>query len=104
MATDGKPFPLAVIFRPWKHTSGQISFLKWAVCAPKEVFDFSHAQRLVEMEDTRKCDNYSWACIDLVSTLLVLAEFDESSVRAMFENPLQYNKELLLINLVQNVS
>lgn len=40
------PFPLkAICGSVWKNIEGQISFLKYAVSAPPEVFTFAHSGR-----------------------------------------------------------
>lgn len=40
------PFPLkAICGSIWKNIEGQISFLKYAVSAPPEVFTFAHSGR-----------------------------------------------------------
>jgi CCR4-NOT transcription complex subunit 1 len=41
-----EPFPLhAICGSVWKNTEGQLSFLKYAVSAPPEVFTFAHSAR-----------------------------------------------------------
>jgi len=41
-----EPFPLHAIYGSvWKNTEGQLSFLKYAVYAPPEIFTFAHSAR-----------------------------------------------------------
>ena len=41
-----EPFPLhAICGSIWKNTEGQLSFLKYAVSAPPEIFTFAHSGR-----------------------------------------------------------
>lgn len=40
------PFPLHALCRSvWKNVEGQLSFLRYAVSAPPEVFTFAHSSR-----------------------------------------------------------
>lgn len=40
------PFPLAAVCgNVWRNTEGQLSFLKYAVSVPPEVFTFAHCKR-----------------------------------------------------------
>ncbi|PWA70614.1 transcription regulator [Artemisia annua] len=40
------PFPLAAVFgNVWRNIEGQLSFLKYVVSAPPEVFTFAHYKR-----------------------------------------------------------
>lgn len=41
-----EPFPLhAICGSVWKNVEGQLSFLKYAVSAPPEIFTFAHSER-----------------------------------------------------------
>jgi CCR4-NOT transcription complex subunit 1 len=44
------PFPLDYLFDNWKNTSGQLSFLKLAVAAPPDVFNFANSSRRIDVE------------------------------------------------------
>ncbi|XP_065859281.1 uncharacterized protein [Euphorbia lathyris] len=102
------PFPLhAICGFVWKNTLGQISFLKYAVMAPPEVFTFVHSGRQLVYNDAvhgHKLQvghaNYAWLCLDLLDVLCQLSERGHSSsVRSMLEYPLKHCPEILLLGV-----
>ncbi|KAF5731634.1 Ccr4-not transcription complex putative isoform 1 [Tripterygium wilfordii] len=102
------PFPLhAICGSLWKNTDGQLSFLKYAVKAPPEIFTFVHSSRqLVYMDALHSHElqpgqtNHSWLCIDLLDVLCELAERGHaSSVRSILENPVEHCPEVLLLGM-----
>ncbi|CAI9292306.1 unnamed protein product [Lactuca saligna] len=102
------PFPLsAVCGNVWKNTEGQLSFLKYAVSVPPEVFTFAHCERQVAYVDavnTPKFQsgyaNHAWLCLDLLEVLCQLAERGlAKSVRLLLEYPLKHCPEVLLFGM-----
>lgn len=103
-----EPFPLhAICGSVWKNTEGQLSFLKYAVTAPSEVFSFAHSVRQLEYIDSihgHKLQvghaNHAWLCLDLLDVLCQLAERGHAStVRSMLQYPLQHCAEVLLLGM-----
>ncbi|CAA2972771.1 Hypothetical predicted protein [Olea europaea subsp. europaea] len=101
-------FPLhAVCGCVWKNVEGQISFLKYAVSAPPEIFSFAHSGRQLAFADAVIGDkfqsghlNHAWFCYDLLEVLCQLAERGYASfVLSILENPLNYCPEILLLGL-----
>ncbi|KAK7277081.1 hypothetical protein RIF29_18231 [Crotalaria pallida] len=103
-----EPFPLhAICGSVWKNTDGQLSFLKYAVAAPPEVFTFAHSARQLAFIDVVNApklqnghSNHAWLCLDLLDVLCQLAERGHaSSVRSILENPLKDCPEVLLLGM-----
>ncbi|KAG8653698.1 CCR4-NOT transcription complex subunit 1-like isoform X2 [Manihot esculenta] len=101
-------FPLhAICGSLWKNTQGQLSFLKYAVLAPPEVFTFGHSGRQLVYNDAvhgHKLhpghSNHAWFCLDLLDVLCQLAEMGHSSsIRSMLEYPLKHCPEILLLGM-----
>ncbi|CAK9174200.1 unnamed protein product, partial [Ilex paraguariensis] len=101
-------FPLhAVCGSVWKNSEGQLSFLKYAVSVPPEVFTFAHSGRQLAYIDAVNGHkfqlghaNHAWLCLDLLEVLCQLAERGHaSSVRALLEYPLKYCPEILLLGM-----
>ncbi|KAL3537028.1 hypothetical protein ACH5RR_000394 [Cinchona calisaya] len=113
-------FPLhAVCGSVWTNTEGQLSFLKYAVAVPPEVFTFAHSGRQLAYLDAVNGHkfqighaNHAWLCLDLLEVLCQLAERGHAStVRSILEYPLKQCPEILLLgmahvntayNLIQN--
>ncbi|CAA0842704.1 transcription regulators [Striga hermonthica] len=113
------PFPLhAICGFVWKNIEGQLSFLKYAVSVPPEVFTFAHSERQLSYGDAVAepfppgKSNHAWLCLDLLDVLCQLSERGNASlVRSVLEKPLNNCPELLLLgmahvntayNLIQN--
>ncbi|OMP00668.1 hypothetical protein COLO4_12469 [Corchorus olitorius] len=103
-----EPFPLhAICGSVWKNIEGQLSFLKYAVSAPPEVFTFAHSLRQLGYMDAvhgHKLHlgnaNHAWLCLDLLDVLCQLAERGHTSfVRSMLEYPLKHCPEILLLGM-----
>ncbi|XVF22765.1 hypothetical protein REPUB_Repub12eG0199200 [Reevesia pubescens] len=103
-----EPFPLhAICGSVWKNIEGQLSFLKYAVSAPPEVFTFAHSLRQPAYMDAvhgHKLhlgnENHAWLCLDLLDVLCQLAERGHTSfVRSMLEYPLKHCPEVLLLGM-----
>ncbi|XAR63221.1 hypothetical protein NMG60_11023087 [Bertholletia excelsa] len=102
------PFPLhAVCGSVWKNTEGQLSFLKYAVSVPTEVFTFAHSGRQLAYVDAvhgHKFQlgqaNHAWLCLDLLEVLCQLAERGHANaIRAMLKHPLEHCPEALLLGM-----
>ncbi|XVF33558.1 hypothetical protein REPUB_Repub17cG0178700 [Reevesia pubescens] len=103
-----EPFPLhAICGSVWKNIEGQLSFLKYAVSAPPEVFTFAHSLRQLAYMDAVHGHNlqlgngnHAWQCLDLLDVVCQLAERGHASfVRSMLEYPLQHCPEVLLLGM-----
>ncbi|XP_020232404.1 CCR4-NOT transcription complex subunit 1 isoform X1 [Cajanus cajan] len=108
LACKQEPFPLhAICGSVWKNTEGQLSFLKYAVSAPPEMFTFAHSGRLLAYVDAingHKLQNghanHAWLCLDLLDVLCQLAEKGHASiVRSILEYPLKHCPEVLLLGM-----
>ncbi|GAB2232300.1 hypothetical protein Drorol1_Dr00011332, partial [Drosera rotundifolia] len=103
-----EPFPLAaVIGSIWDNAEGQLSFLKYAISAPPEVFTFSHSLRQLANIDavhglkTEVANsNHAWLCLDLLDIFCQFAERGHAAVvLSMLEYPLQHCPEVLLLGI-----
>ncbi|XP_031259158.1 CCR4-NOT transcription complex subunit 1-like [Pistacia vera] len=104
------PFPLhAVCGSVWKNADGQLSFLRYAVSAPPEIFTFDHSVKklaynevLYGYEHPDGPGNHAWLSLDLLEVLCQLAERGHmGSVRAMLEYPLKHTPGILLLGIAQ---
>ncbi|XP_058085160.1 uncharacterized protein LOC131232729 isoform X2 [Magnolia sinica] len=102
------PFPLHAIYGSvWKNAEGQLSFLRYAVAAPPEIFTFSHSARQLSYADAlhgsklpNGNSNQAWACLDLLEVLCQLAERGHTtSVRTILEHPLKQCPDLLIMGM-----
>ncbi|KAJ1388195.1 CCR4-NOT transcription complex subunit 1, CAF1-binding domain [Sesbania bispinosa] len=103
-----EPFPLhAICGSVWKNTEGQLSFLKYAVSAPPEMFTFAHSVRQLAFVDAingHKLQNghanHAWLCLELLDVLCQLAEKGHASiVRSILDYPLKHCPEVLLLGM-----
>ncbi|XP_031390313.1 CCR4-NOT transcription complex subunit 1 isoform X2 [Punica granatum] len=103
-----EPFPLeAICGSVWENSEGQLSFIKYAVSAPPEVFTFVHSSRQLAYADAVQGHklqlghaNHAWLCIDLLTVLCQLAERGHAnSVRSILQYPLKYCPEVLLLGM-----
>ncbi|KAJ0100167.1 hypothetical protein Patl1_19850 [Pistacia atlantica] len=104
------PFPLhAVCGSVWKNADGQLSFLRYAVSAPPEIFTFDHSVKKLACNEVLYCyehpdgpGNHAWLSLDLLEVLCQLAERGHmGSVRAMLEYPLKHTPGILLLGIAQ---
>lgn len=101
----------------WTNTTGQLSFLKLALAAPPDVFNFATAPRRQSPIDAIPSKsvpplgpppppaappNSPWYSLALIETLLKLAETEHhTALRAIFDAPIKQCPELLLLGLTQ---
>ncbi|XP_075501008.1 uncharacterized protein LOC142539437 isoform X2 [Primulina tabacum] len=104
------PFPLhAICGFIWKNVEGQLSFLKYAISMPPEVFTFAHSERQMAYDDVvtgHKFQsgqfNHAWTCHDLLEVLCQLAERGHANfVRSAIKNPLNHCPEVLLLGMAR---
>ncbi|KAL3649432.1 hypothetical protein CASFOL_005835 [Castilleja foliolosa] len=104
------PFPLhAICGFVWKNVEGQLSFLKYAVSVPPEVFTFAHSERQLSYGDAVTEHiyqpgqvNHAWLCHDLLEVLCQLSEMGHAScVRSVLEKPLNDCPELLVLGMAR---
>ncbi|KAL8129102.1 hypothetical protein V2J09_018257 [Rumex salicifolius] len=104
------PFPIhSICGSVWNNAEGQLSFLKYAVSSPAEMFTFSRSARQLELLDSiqglkleSQLFNHAWFCLDLLDVLCQLAERGyRASVQSILEYPLKHCPEVLLLGLAQ---
>ncbi|KAK6936303.1 CCR4-NOT transcription complex subunit 1, HEAT repeat [Dillenia turbinata] len=104
------PFPLhAICGSVWKNVDGQLSFLRYAISAPPEVFTFAHSVRQMAYSDVLRgfelpqgLGNHAWLSLDLLEVLCKLAERGHAgSVREILTVPLKHSPEVLLLGIAQ---
>ncbi|KAK3001360.1 hypothetical protein RJ639_021139, partial [Escallonia herrerae] len=99
------PFPLhAICGSVWKNIDGQISFLRYAVSAPPEVFTFGHSPRRLACSDAvRGYEGHdAWLSLDLMEVFCQLAERGyQEFVREALKLPLKQCPEVLLLGIAQ---
>ncbi|KAM7260736.1 hypothetical protein ACFE04_026211 [Oxalis oulophora] len=102
------PFPLhAICGSVWRNTEGQLSFLRYALLAPPEVFTFAHSGRNLAYVDTvhgHKLQlgpaNHAWLCLDLIDVLCQLAERGHVHfVRSLLQYPLAQCPDVLFLGM-----
>ncbi|KAJ0245364.1 Transcription regulator [Hirschfeldia incana] len=103
------PFPLdALCGSVWKNVEGQISFLKYAIASPPEVFTFMHSpRRLVYIDDNMHShenqlgiSNEAWLSLDLLDVLCQLAERGHTVlVSSLLQYPLTQCPKTLLFGM-----
>ncbi|KAH9627459.1 hypothetical protein KSS87_006150 [Heliosperma pusillum] len=102
-------FPIhAICGSVWKNSEGQLSFLKYAVSVPPEIFTFSHSIRKLAYVDVHGLSsqlgqsNNAWLCLDLLDVLCQLAERGHAAtIQSMLEYPLKHCPEVLLLGIAQ---
>lgn len=103
-------FPLhAICGSVWKNSEGQLSFLKYAVSAPSELFTFAHSVRQLAYVDAVHGlkfqlgqSNHAWLCLDLLDLLCQLSERGHAAtVQLMLEYPIRHCPEVLLLGMAQ---
>ncbi|KAM7274567.1 hypothetical protein ACFE04_016433 [Oxalis oulophora] len=102
------PFPLhAICGSVWKNIKGQLSFLRYAVLAPPEVFTFTHSGRQLAYVDAvhgHKLQpgpaNHAWLCLNLMDVLCQLAERGHLKfIRSLLRYPLTQCPEVTLLGM-----
>eukprot|EP01116_Phalansterium_solitarium_P014539 TRINITY_DN3224_c0_g1_i5.p1 TRINITY_DN3224_c0_g1~~TRINITY_DN3224_c0_g1_i5.p1 ORF type:complete len:1462 (-),score=389.12 TRINITY_DN3224_c0_g1_i5:3053-7438(-) len=104
-----EPFPLEFLFETWSNPAGQLAFLKVAVGAPPDLFNWHlapgprvDADGLTSVSKTVGAVYQCWYSVLLVETLLRLGEEENYSlVRQAFNYPIKHCPELLLLALTQ---
>ena len=101
-------FPVDYIYRPWKNTEGQLSFIVQALRNP-DVFCFADypchtvvTDILKSAPDDDNRDITTWRSLDLVETLLRLSEAGHyQQVSELFKFPIQNCPDMLVLALLQ---
>jgi CCR4-NOT transcription complex subunit 1 len=101
----GQVFPVQILFDSWANVPSQLYFVRTALSAPAEVFNFSSAGKLLPaMEGLHLSNNsatvaHNWHSLSLVEALLELSADDEYYlvVRSLFDYPIKHCPELLLL-------
>ena len=95
-------FPLDMLFGTWSNTAGQLSFVRQALATPG-VLGFGGATNKQErFGDGGGAEAEPWLALDLIASLLTLAEAGHySDVRMLFVKPARACPELLLCGLAQ---
>ncbi|XP_033113474.1 CCR4-NOT transcription complex subunit 1-like isoform X3 [Anneissia japonica] len=101
-------FPIEVLYRIWKNTEGQLSWIQQILSNP-DVFcfaDYPFHGVVVEIlkalpeEDNREIAN--WKSMELTETLLTTSEMGKyDQVKALFAFPIKHCPDMLLLSLLQ---
>uniref|UniRef100_A0AAR2KHF1 CCR4-NOT transcription complex subunit 1 n=1 Tax=Pygocentrus nattereri TaxID=42514 RepID=A0AAR2KHF1_PYGNA len=101
-------FPVDLIYRPWKHAEGQLSFIQQSLLSP-EVFCFAdypcHTVAIDILKAPPEDDNReiaTWKSLDLVESLLRLSEVGQyEQVKQLFSFPIKHCPDMLVLALLQ---
>ncbi|XP_038609304.1 CCR4-NOT transcription complex subunit 1 isoform X4 [Tachyglossus aculeatus] len=101
-------FPVDLIYRPWKHAEGQLSFIQHSLINP-EIFCFADYPCHTVATDILKAppedDNReiaTWKSLDLIESLLRLAEVGQyEQVKQLFNFPIKHCPDMLVLALLQ---
>ncbi|XP_060933176.1 CCR4-NOT transcription complex subunit 1 isoform X1 [Limanda limanda] len=101
-------FPVDLIYRPWKHAEGQLSFIQHSLMSP-EVFCFAdypcHNVATDILKAPPEDDNReiaTWKSLDLVESLLRLSEVGQyEQVKQLFSFPIKLCPDMLVLALLQ---
>ncbi|KAM4618699.1 CCR4-NOT transcription complex subunit 1 isoform 5-T5 [Polymixia lowei] len=101
-------FPVDLIYRPWKHAEGQLSFIQHSLMSP-DVFCFAdypcHTVAIDILKAPPEDDNKeiaTWKSLDLVESLLRLSEVGQyEQVKQLFSFPIKHCPDMLVLALLQ---
>nr|XP_046203547.1 CCR4-NOT transcription complex subunit 1 isoform X20 [Oncorhynchus gorbuscha] len=101
-------FPVDLIYRPWKHAEGQLSFIQHSLMSP-DVFCFAdypcHTVAIDILKAPPEDDNReiaTWKSLDLVESLLRLSEVGQyEQVKQLFSFPIKHCPDMLVLALLQ---
>uniref|UniRef100_A0A8C7Z4A9 CCR4-NOT transcription complex subunit 1 n=1 Tax=Oryzias sinensis TaxID=183150 RepID=A0A8C7Z4A9_9TELE len=101
-------FPVDLIYRPWKHAEGQLSFIQHSLMNP-DVFCFAdypcHTVAIDILKAPPEDDNReiaTWKSLDLVESLLRLSEVGQyEQVKQLFNFPIKHCPDMLVLALLQ---
>ncbi|XP_018594427.1 CCR4-NOT transcription complex subunit 1 isoform X1 [Scleropages formosus] len=101
-------FPVDLIYRPWKHAEGQLSFIQHSLLNP-DVFCFAdypcHTVAIDILKAPPEDDNReiaTWKSLDLVESLLRLSEVGQyEQVKQLFSFPIKHCPDMLVLALLQ---
>ncbi|KAF5897986.1 CCR4-NOT transcription complex subunit 1 isoform X1 [Clarias magur] len=101
-------FPVDLIYRPWKHAEGQLSFIQQSLISP-DVFCFGlypcHTVVIDILKAPPEDDNKeiaTWKSLDLVECLLRLSEVGHyEQVKQLFSFPIKHCPDMLVLALLQ---
>ncbi|CAN9499475.1 unnamed protein product [Ophioblennius macclurei] len=101
-------FPVDLIYRPWKHAEGQLSFIQHSLMN-LDVFCFAdyacHTVAIDILKAPPEDDNReiaTWKSLDLVESLLRLSEVGQyEQVKQLFSFPIKHCPDMLVLALLQ---
>ncbi|XP_051787590.1 CCR4-NOT transcription complex subunit 1 isoform X3 [Erpetoichthys calabaricus] len=101
-------FPVDLIYRPWKHAEGQLSFIQHSLANP-EIFCFAdypcHNVATDILKAPPEDDNReiaTWKSLDLIEILLRLSEVGQyEQVKQLFTFPIKHCPDMLVLALLQ---
>ncbi|XP_076878144.1 CCR4-NOT transcription complex subunit 1 isoform X3 [Brachyhypopomus gauderio] len=101
-------FPVDLVYRPWKHAEGQLSFIQQSLMSP-DVFCFAdfpcHTVAIDILKAPPEDDNReiaTWKSLDLVESLLRLSEVGQyEQVKQLFSFPIKHCPDMLVLALLQ---
>ncbi|KAG0047310.1 hypothetical protein BGZ83_007625 [Gryganskiella cystojenkinii] len=117
LAEQSNHFPLEILWRQWNNSFGQVSMIREAVKAPKDLLlqEWAKGNRVFTKENythtSAELQNYAssdleanvWNNVDLIDTLMKLAEFSDAreEVKPILDYGLKNNTELVFLGLAQ---
>jgi CCR4-NOT transcription complex subunit 1 len=107
LATDEQtPFPAEALLKPWTNTRGQLSILRLAVANEHILALHAPATRYISpdglISNIQDGPNRVWANVDLMETLLRLAETQAyNDVKEMLLTPLKQCPDVLIFSLAE---
>ncbi|XP_039618991.1 CCR4-NOT transcription complex subunit 1 isoform X3 [Polypterus senegalus] len=101
-------FPVDLLYRPWKHAEGQLSFIQHSLANP-EIFCFAdypcHNVATDILKAPPEDDNReiaTWKSLDLIEILLRLSEVGQyEQVKQLFTFPIKHCPDMLVLALLQ---
>ncbi|XP_041077409.1 CCR4-NOT transcription complex subunit 1-like isoform X2 [Polyodon spathula] len=101
-------FPVDLIYRPWKHAEGQLSFVQHSLMNP-DIFCFAdypcHTVAIDILKAPPEDDNReiaTWKSLDLIESLLRLSEVGQyEQVKQLFNFPIKHCPDMLVLALLQ---
>ncbi|XP_033897531.2 CCR4-NOT transcription complex subunit 1 isoform X4 [Acipenser ruthenus] len=101
-------FPVDLIYRPWKHAEGQLSFVQHSLMNP-DIFCFAdypcHTVATDMLKAPPEDDNReiaTWKSLDLIESLLRLSEVGQyEQVKQLFNFPIKHCPDMLVLALLQ---
>jgi CCR4-NOT transcription complex subunit 1 len=101
------PFPIEMIYEPWIHTKGQLSWFQQALTSGSEFNFYNYHFNPVNLEALKTTylveEAKTWRSLSLIETLLNLAEQGHYyEVLQLFKTPIRQCPEVFFLGLLQS--